>query len=601
MRSLNDNRHCGGHRGRHSGALRAWRLASVLSLLLLLVSFSASLGADTPEPGDSDEIVETGPVVIDEVFLGTGNITAFLEGIQWLEIVNPTDEAFSVDGLWLFVNDKPFIALDPWRVIEPDGYLVLVVLQQPIPYMLPLYDGDEDFPIQVVESQALPKQEGVLALGYPALAETGTRVDAVDVSETAEQIPFPGTSFSLDPSFLSVEGNNDPAHWCAGLLKTSLLGHLVNGTPGDLNPQCDGDGDGFTKDDGDCNDDDSDVSPEGVEICDGVDNDCDDVVDDVGWVDAGSVLCLQEGVCIGTAPQCVEGAWLCTYPEGFEDHELSCDGLDNDCDGETDETLLNVCGLCGAVQAETCDGLDNDCDGATDEGLVAPKESCPLDRGLCEGAAWVCGGDEGWRCDYGFDYEPEEDRCDGLDNDCDGETDEGFPTGGLCMLELGACKSSGVWVCAANASEIVCAAPPIGLDEELCGDGVDNDCNGEVDEGYPIGDACEVGQGACRVTGRMVCADDDRSVVCDATPLPPSDEWCSDGLDNDCDGETDEAACATEPDSPDDGKTVLGGGGVRGCATGSYAGLDVSPWATLALALLALLVAVGLRRSTPRP
>jgi Putative metal-binding motif len=225
-----------------------------------------------------------------------------------------------------------------------------------------------------------------------------------------------------------------------------------------------------------------------------------------------------------------------------------------------------------------------------------------LSRGLCEGAIWLCGGSEGWACDYGPEYEPEEDRCDALDNDCDGETDEGFPTGGLCVVELGACSSSGVWVCAANASEIECAAPPIGLDEELCGDDVDNNCDGEIDEGYPIGDACEVGLGACRVTGRLVCASDDRSVVCDATPMLPGDEWCADGMDNDCDGETDETACSTEPVSPNDNHTVLDSDGVRGCALGTFGAADPTSGARLPLVLVLFsLLFVLSRRTAPRP
>jgi hypothetical protein len=47
-----------------------------------------------------------------------------------------------------------------------------------------------------------------------------------------------------------------------------------------------------------------------------------------------------------------------------------CDGIDNDCDGFTDEGLLNACGTCGGAPEEVCDGVDNDCDGATDEGFL---------------------------------------------------------------------------------------------------------------------------------------------------------------------------------------------------------------------------------------
>ena len=70
----------------------------------------------------------------------------------------------------------------------------------------------------------------------------------------------------------------------------------------------------------------------------------------------------------------------------------SCDGLDNDCDGQTDEFLRNACGQCfedvepeeecGAV---CCDGIDNDCDGFIDEGLV---NACGTCSGACDEQVW---------------------------------------------------------------------------------------------------------------------------------------------------------------------------------------------------------------------
>jgi len=76
---------------------------------------------------------------------------------------------------------------------------------------------------------------------------------------------------------------------------------------------------------------------------------------------------------------------------------------------------------------------------------------------------------------------------------------------------------------------------------EVCDD-IDNNINGEIDETFPDkGDACSVGLGICEVSAEKVCSLDGVTTVCGATPGTPLTEVCSDGLDNDCDGTIDES------------------------------------------------------------
>jgi hypothetical protein len=73
--------------------------------------------------------------------------------------------------------------------------------------------------------------------------------------------------------------------------------------------------------------------------------------------------------------------------------------------------------------------------------------------------------------------------------------------------------------------------------DEIC-DGIDNDCNDETDELWPeLGESCTVGIGACENTGTYIC-DTGTSTKCDAIPGDPGTETCPpDGIDNDCDGQ----------------------------------------------------------------
>ncbi len=89
---------------------------------------------------------------------------------------------------------------------------------------------------------------------------------------------------------------------------------------------------------------------------------------------------------------------------------------------------------------------------------------------------------------------------------------------------------------------------------ELC-DGIDNNCNNQTDENIVgVGDSCTSGQGVCEASGTLVCDSSARLLTCNAQAGAPSAEVC-DGLDNNCDGQVDEGnicPCGDDPREPND-------------------------------------------------
>jgi hypothetical protein len=212
----------------------------------------------------------------------------------------------------------------------------------------------------------------------------------------------------------------------------------------------------------DCDDYDASMYPGNTEICaDGKDNNCDGTVDEPGC----------SGGCVPTGP------------------DNNCNGVDEDCIGGPDDGYVptptacgtGVCAATGQMECQggvevdtctpgpqdeamdmTCDGLDGDCDGAVDEDWTA--DTCGF--GVCQ-ADEVCNGVGGVSCTPGSPTETPEATCnDGLDNDCDGLTDSDD------TIDCPTCV-------------------PTGPDTNC--NGIDEDCVGGPDDGYVPDATCGLG------------------------------------------------------------------------------------------------------------
>ncbi len=257
--------------------------------------------------------------------------------------------------------------------------------------------------------------------------------------------------------------------------------------------------------------------------------------------------------------------------------DISCDGIDDDCDGVADDDFSDSASTCGtgaclesgtmtcvsgepldscvagtpAVDDSTCNGIDDDCDGQIDEDFVDIVTNC--------GGAGVCADTGTTSCVDGSLVETEacspnpsiglEWTCDGLDGDCDGQIDEAFNQGSTTYCGTGACAERGERLCAdGNETDSCVPGTPTTLIDDVC-DGIDDDCDGLVDEDFQT-HITNCGVGVCAAAGVTACSYGE--VWNNCTPSAPgssSDNNC-DGLDNDCDGSFDEAfqgSCAVAP------------------------------------------------------
>lgn len=281
----------------------------------------------------------------------------------------------------------------------------------------------------------------------------------------------------------------------------------------------------------DCDDNNAAVAPDLPEICDGLDNDCNEIVDDGFDADSDGALDAD-----------------------------ACGDLGDDCDDSDPFIYIGA--------EERCDGVDSDCDGAIDEdatdGDIYFADSDDDGFGDAENTITACSQPEGYLtlaqdCDDSTaDISPiAAELCDLIDNNCNDEIDEGVENTyyydgdgdgyGDDDQTIQACSAPDeTYVEGGGDCDDTEFASNPGM-SEIC-DGLDNNCDELIDPDNSAGahqyqDADGDGYGDPDVKGASTCDDVEGYVHnkndCndDADTInPDAVEICGDGIDQDCDG-----------------------------------------------------------------
>jgi|GEM_PF-6343874 len=263
----------------------------------------------------------------------------------------------------------------------------------------------------------------------------------------------------------------------------------------------------------------------------GVDDDCDGLVDEVcatgdvqQWY-SGPDGSLDVGICQGQIEVCTNGLWQTIQHEVLPQGEVHGNGLDDDCDGYVDEACeegegqqwysgpaethgvgvcqdqMEVCsgGLWQVTQEQVLpaeevegNGLDDDCDGFEDEvceeGQYQQWYAGPAwtaNVGICQNQAEVCT-DGAWQMVQEQVLPEEESEDNGLDDDCDGATDE-CPEGETLNTYSGPAETQGLGICQDHIETCVDGEWELMQEEVLpivenYFNETDDDCDGYADE-----------------------------------------------------------------------------------------------------------------------
>ncbi|MEC7983609.1 MAG: MopE-related protein, partial [Myxococcota bacterium] len=395
------------------------------------------------------EEISVGDLILSELMLDPLAVEDY-KG-EWFELHNTSVEGMDLYGLVIGSQITSFI-VEEHIVIAPNAYVLFAVRDQ-----LDQNGGMSNVDYVYSRDAIQLDNSGELTLYAP----DGLELD--QLSYAAADFPIQ-EGVAIVNGLLSADADTGDL-WCNA---TTSYGDGDLGTPGAVNDPCDLDGDGFTSVDGDCDDLNDTIYPTATEYCDGVDNDCDELVDDEDDNLDVSQLATTfyadadlDGY--GDASTTIEA---CSVPAGYVENDEDCDDSDPTISPDADEI---------------CDGIDNDCDGLGDDEdtVISGGNTYYLDSdgdgfGDPDVTGEACTLIEGYSEDFtdcddtdAMVFVGQREACDdGVDNNCDSAFD-----GPLCEFNFGNLGSDGIKITNTSPTELAVLGFSLTSLGDVSGDG----------------------------------------------------------------------------------------------------------------------------------
>ncbi len=434
-------------------------------------------------------------------------------------------------------------------------------------------DGDQD-------------NDGYWALGYEAmvLASGGTPM-TVPSGYEGDCDDFAAATFPGAPEYCDAEDSDcdgslddddavDTSTWYADA-DGDGYGDASDSTIECLQPT------GYVSDSADCDDGDATINPGAIEICDGLDDDCDGFVDHLDPDVIDALTWYPDSDADGYGDAAASGSPYCSgdQPSGWLLDDSDCDDADADQYPGADEY---------------CNGEDDDCDGTTDEDEALDVQTWFSD-GDGDGYGDPATSDIDCRRPSGFvgdDTDCDDSDAsvnpgatdavaDGVDSDCDGlercyedlDTD-GYGSSAIVDSADLSCSVAGMATDSSDCDDGDASVNPGATD--AVADGVDSDCDGfeacfEDADADGFGSATVIPSSSTDCSATGVSVDDSDCDDSDATAYPGASETVADGVDSDCDGLE---LCYEDLDGDNYGSSATVGASDLSCGSTNISSLD---------------------------